>query len=126
MMKTLLSIENQEQLLSHNKVGASWEGLVLETAIKALSKRSEEVYFWGIHETVKLDLFWQQGGKNWGLEVKYKDAPEITKSMRIALKVLKLEKLWVVYPGPIRYKLDDKIDFLPLTQIAAISGRYQK
>ncbi|MDO8526030.1 MAG: ATP-binding protein [Candidatus Omnitrophota bacterium] len=126
VLHTLLSIESQEQLLSHNMVGASWEGFVLETAIKVLSKRAEEVYFWGMHETVELDLFWQQGGKNWGLEVKYQDAPEITKSMRIALKVLKLEKLWVVYPGPNRYKLDDKVEFLPLAQIAVLNGKHRK
>lgn len=47
----------------------------------------------------------------------------VSKSMRIALEVLNLEKLWVVYPGPNRYKLDDKVEFLPLTQIAAIGSR---
>ena len=51
----------------------------------------------------KRDLWWWSSaeGKARGFEVKYQDAPTITKSMRIAMQDLKLERLWVVYPGKI-------------------------
>jgi hypothetical protein len=37
--------------------------------------------------------------------------------MRVALADLGLETLFVVYPGPRRFDLDDKITALPLTQL---------
>ncbi len=64
-----------------------------------------------------MDLFWQYGGKNWAVEFKYADAPRLTKSMKIALKDLDLDHIWVVYPGEEVYKLDPKISVFPLIDI---------
>jgi uncharacterized protein len=59
-------------------------------------------------------------GKRWGFEVKYQDAPTITKSMRIAMQDLKLERLWVVYPGQTGYPMDEKIECVSLSQLGQI------
>lgn len=48
------------------------------------------------------------------------DAPSTTKSMHIALEDLKLEHLWVVYPGTLRYALTEDITALPLREIGRI------
>jgi len=47
------------------------------------------------------------------------DAPTLTPSMRIALEDLKLDRLGVVYPGERRYRLADRVDVLPLTDLVA-------
>ena len=44
-----------------------------------------------------------------GIEIKYSDAPTITKSMQIALKDLSLKSLYVIYPGEIDYPLSEQI-----------------
>ena len=56
------------------------------------------------------------GGARYGVEVKYGDAPGITKSMRIALDDLGLRQLFVVYPGREAYDLDKRVTVLPLEQ----------
>lgn len=114
---SLMAIENLEQLTAHNKLGASWEGFALECVAKSVGKRDEEMYFWSTHSGAEVDLFWQKGGKNWGVEFKYMDAPRLSKSMQIALTDLELEHLWVVYPGDDRYRLANNITALPLKQI---------
>ena len=59
-------------------------------------------------------------GKRWGFEIKYQDAPTISKSMRIAMQDLKLERLWVVYPGEKGYPMDDNIECVSLSQLPQI------
>jgi hypothetical protein len=53
-----------------------------------------------------------------GVEFKRSDAPALTPSMRIAMTDLKLDALLVLYPGPKRYALADRIEVLPATAIA--------
>lgn len=115
---TLLSIDDEAQLTSHPKLGASWEGFALECLLKQSMKPSSSFYFWATHAGAELDLFWQHKGKNWGAEFKYADAPHLTPSMRNALIDLRLEHLWVIYPGKETYKLTDKITVIPITEIA--------
>jgi hypothetical protein len=47
------------------------------------------------------------------------DAPALTPSMRIAMADLKLDALYVVYPGDRRYRLGDGIEAVPLAHFAA-------
>lgn len=117
VLHSLLSIETMDQLLSHNKLGASWEGFALECVCGAIGKKDEGMYFWATHAGAELDLFWQQGGKNWGIEFKYVDAPRLTRSMKIALEDLSLQHLWVVYPGKKRYRIARNVTAFPLGEI---------
>lgn len=119
LLHALLSIRSDRDLASHNKLGASWEGFALEVAARAIGKRNEELAFWATHSGAEVDLFWQEHGKNWAIEVKYADAPRMTKSMASALADLELEHLWVVYPGDKTYRLAKNITVLPITKIGA-------
>ena len=116
----LLSIESERDLASHNKLGASWEGFALETAIRILDKRNEEFSFWRTHAGAEVDLFWQSNGKNWAVEVKYSSAPKLTKSMVSAASDLNLEHLWILYPGDKAYPLAPNTSTLPLTEARRI------
>jgi len=49
------------------------------------------------------------------VEFKRVDAPSLTPSMRIAMVDLKLDALYVVYPGARRYVLAERIEAVPLT-----------
>ncbi len=105
----LQSIPSPEILESHPKLGASWEGFALEEVVKTLGKRDEQLFFWRTHAGAEVDLFWQHEGKNWAVEFKYSDAPNLTKNMQTAVKDLSLAHLWVVYPGRQSYRLADNI-----------------
>jgi hypothetical protein len=69
-----------------------------------------------------LDLLLFAGGARYGVEVKYGDAPGISKSMGIALDDLELLHLFVVYPGRDAYELDKRVTALPLEQITTRLG----
>jgi len=114
---TLQSVESEQQLLTHPKLGASWEGFALEMVCHVIGKQNEEIFFWGTHGGAELDLFWKQGGRSWGAEFKYTDAPRLTTSMKTALTDLDLSHLWVIYPGTEKYLLEKRITVLPLSRI---------
>ena len=85
LFHALISFEKQEQLCGSPKLGASWEGFALESVSRTLGKDDVSLYFWHTHAGAELDLFWQQGGKNWGVKFKYVGAPRLTKSMKSAV-----------------------------------------
>ncbi len=117
ILHTLLATRSLRELSAHNKLGASWEGFALEVAARAIGKRPEELAFWATHTGAEVDLFWQEHGRHWGIEVKYADAPKLTRSMAVALDDLGLDHLWVVYPGDRAYPLAEKVSTLPLSRI---------
>ena len=55
-----------------------------------------------------------QGQRRIGVEFKRADAPRITPSMRIAIDDLKLDALYVVHPGPHRFRMAEGIEAVPL------------
>lgn len=118
LLHSLLNIPDQSALQSHPKLGASWEGFVIEQILAWAGERN--AYFWATQSGAELDLMVIANGKRWGFEVKYQDAPTITKSMRIAMQDLKLEKLWVVYPGRTSYPMDEKIECISLAHLARV------
>lgn len=117
----LQSINTQQELRTNPKIGASWEGFALEELVSMLGKRDSEVFFYGAHSGVEIDLYWQEKGKKMGAEFKYMDAPGTTKSMHQAIADLDLDELWVIYPGDKKYQLTEKIWVVPLVKVADAS-----
>lgn len=112
LLHALLGIANRRDLESHPKVGASWEGYAVEEVIKSF--RPDEAYFWATHSGAELDLLLFKNGRRIGVECKRADAPTLTPSMRIALSDLKLDHLYVLYPGEKAYSLANNVDVVPL------------
>jgi hypothetical protein len=116
LLHSLLGITNRRDLELHPKVGASWEGYAVEEVLKAL--RPDEAYYWATHQGAEIDLVLFKKGRRIGVECKRSDAPTLTPSMRIALDDLKLDRLIVAYPGDRRYALGDRVEVIPLTELA--------
>lgn len=114
LLHALLGVPSFRSLEGHPKVGASWEGFVIEEILQWVGERY--AYFWATQSGAELDVLLMTGGARYGVEVKYGDAPGITKSMRIALDDLGLRQLFVVYPGREAYDLDKRVTVLPLEQ----------
>ncbi len=109
IFNTLVSISTQDDLLRSSKIGAIWEGFALEELILALQVSDEDCYFWSTHNDAELDLLIFKNGKRIGFEFKYADAPKITKSMHVALQDLKLDHLYVIFPGTRKFPLAENI-----------------
>jgi predicted AAA+ superfamily ATPase len=112
LLHALLGIPSFRALTGHPKLGASWEGFIVEQILEVVGARN--AYFWATQSGAELDLLIIASGKRYGVEIKYGDAPGATKSMRIALSDLALQRLFVVYPGRECYVLDDKIEVVSL------------
>ena len=124
VLHTLLQIRTLSDLQGHPKLGASWEGFALEHVIAAFGTR--DAYFWATHAGAELDLLVMAQGRRLGFEFKYADAPGRSRSMLAALEDLKLEHLWIVYPGGQEYSVDEKITVCPLHQIADLPSKLSR
>ena len=62
-------------------------------------------------------------GKRYGFEIKYSESVGSTRSMRTAIADLKLEHLWIVYPGPECYRLDQSISVVSIEQVTELVDR---
>jgi hypothetical protein len=64
-----------------------------------------------------LDLVFSMDGRRFGAAFQYNDAPAITRSMRVALKDLALEYVFVIYTGEQLETAEERVIFLPLSEI---------
>ncbi|MFZ4478328.1 MAG: ATP-binding protein [Rhodoferax sp.] len=103
LLHYLWGIADSDALWQHPKSGASWEGFALEQVLHVA--QPDEAYFWATHAGAELDLLMFKKGLRVGVEFKRVDAPKMTPSMHIALQDLKLDALYVVYPGEGRYTI---------------------
>jgi predicted AAA+ superfamily ATPase len=109
ILHSLMGLQQKQDLLSHPKLGASWEGFALEQVIKLSGCGEEEVYFWATQNQAELDLLILKNGKKIGFEFKYSSNPQKTPSMKAAINDLQLQHLYVVTPLKQEYKIDKKI-----------------
>ena len=118
LLHTLLGLRSRRDLLTHPKLGASWEGFVIEQLLHAAEP--DQAYFWATHQGAELDLLMLRGSRRIGVEIKRSDAPSLTPSMRIAIEDLRLNKLWVIYPGRQRYDLNKGVTAIPFDEAIAM------
>jgi predicted AAA+ superfamily ATPase len=111
LLHALLGIGDADALAGHPKVGASWEGFVVEQLIGLHEIRDPS--YWRTHTGAELDLRLELGGRVIGVEVKRSDRPAVTPSMRSALTDLGLDELVVVHAGQHRYRLGERILAVP-------------
>jgi uncharacterized protein len=123
LLHSLLNIQDLNNLYGHPKIGASWEGYAIEQILQII--RPSEAYFWATHGGAELDLLIFHKGKRYGMEVKFSEAPEITRSMQTALHDLNLSYLWVIYPGAEAYQVDKQISVLSLQKIPDLVSQFQ-
>lgn len=121
LLHQLLGIDSHKTLLSHPRLGASWEGFVIEQILA--SEEYDEAWFWATHQGAEIDLLLRRGDRLLGVECKRADAPRLTPFIRIALQDLGLHRVAVVYPGATRYPLSERVEVVPLASLAQQPGR---
>ncbi|MBI4898338.1 MAG: ATP-binding protein [Actinobacteria bacterium] len=118
LLHALLGVEDRASLERHPLVGASWEGMVIEEALKDLEGRARP-YFWRTSNGAEMDLLLEFPSRLVGVEVKRTDSPTATKSIRNAVEDCKLDRVLIVYPGSKRFSINDKVDAVPISLLAA-------
>ena len=118
ILHALLGLSTREAVLSHPKVGASWEGFVVQQIVQLLAAAPEQCFHWSTHSGAKLDLLVVAGNRRYGFEVKRAEAPRSTPSMRSAFETLRLDRLEVVHAGTEGYAIAPGMRALPATRLA--------
>lgn len=117
LLHRLLGIDDRVALDGHPKVGASWEGFVIEQLLA--SDGRGEGWFWGTHQGAELDLLTIEHGRRVGYEIKRSDRPSPSRSMRVAMGDLELDRLVVVHAGTERFPLGDGVEAIPAAEVLA-------
>lgn len=120
ILLALMRVLSYEELLRHPALGAVWEGFALEQVFQSLEIDQDDAYFWRTSQGAELDLFIDLRGRRYGFEFKFGDAPSRTKSMQIAKEDLRLDHLYVVYPGSRSYPLDDRLSVIGIESIRTL------
>jgi predicted AAA+ superfamily ATPase len=123
LLHQLLGIGTQKELLSHPKVGASWEGFVIEQIM--VSQPYDEAFFWSTHQGAEIDLVLRRGQKLLGVECKRTDAPRMTPSIRIAMEDVGLAHVAVLYPGTKRYAIADRVEAVPVQTLGKMKSLFE-
>lgn len=109
LLHALLNLPTKRDIEGHPKLGASWEGFIIDQLVQQLGVNPEETYHWRTHQGAELDLLVVRGGLRLGFEVKRTVAPTLTPSMRSAMHDLKLKSLTVVHAGDQTFPLSKQV-----------------
>lgn len=127
LLHALLNLPTKRDIEGHPKLGASWEGFVIDQLVQQLGVSPEETFHWRTHQGAELDLLVVRGGLRLGFEVKRTVAPTLTPSMRSALHDLKLKSLTVVHAGDQTFSLSKSVQAVAfrdvLNAIRSVSAR---
>ncbi len=117
LLHALLGITTMHDLRGHPKVGASWEGFMLEQILERLGAEDDEAHFWSVHSGPELDLLIVRGKQRLGFEFKLTVAPTVTRSMHASMEALGLSELHVVHAGEESFALSRDIQALAAGRI---------
>lgn len=116
ILHALLGLGTMDDLLGHPVAGASWEGLVIETA-HATMPDGTEAQFYRSGAGAEVDLVLTlPGGGCWAIEVKRSLAPKVERGFHHACEDLQPERRIVVYPGVEAFPLPNGIEVMSLRQ----------
>lgn len=120
VLHQLLSLPSNEAVRSHPKVGASFEGWVIEQVLSAVRLLGEHVepFYWRTHGGAEVDLLLRLGQRTIPIEVKLGDSPRPGRGMIECMKDLALDRGIVMHGGADSYPLSPSIDALSCTLLA--------
>ncbi len=117
LVHALLNLSSFDDVAGHPKSGATWEGFVIEQLMRLLRADDSECFHWATHAGAELDFLHVRGLTKTGFEIKKTVAPKVTKSMRIALVDLGLDRLYVVHAGDYSFPMAEKIQAVPISEM---------
>ena len=129
VLHAVMGIRSRGDLLLHPRLGASWEGFAIEEVLRHVPH--DEAYWWSTHQGAEMDLLLFRKGRRFGVEVKRADAPQLTSSIRAAIRDLKLDGVTIVAPITKPYAVNVNVRVTSLEQVVGdpeqlVSARRQR
>ena len=118
----LISLANTGRAKSSSYMSLTWLLAQASDQQVLASEPHDEAFFWGTHQGAEIDLLLRRGDALFGVEVKRADSLRLTPSIRTAHGDLGLVRVAVVHPGQQRYPLGDRVEAVPLTDLARPRG----
>ena len=116
ILHALLGLTTLDDVLGHPVAGASWEGLIIETA-HALMPDGTQAQFYRSGAGAEVDLVLTlPGGTIWAVEVKRNLAPKVERGFHSACEDLQPARRIVLYPGDEAFPLPNGIEVMSLHQ----------
>lgn len=120
IVHALLSISDEDALLAHPVVGASWEGFVIENLL-TVAPEGVQGYFYRTSGGAEIDLLLHfPDGHLWAVEVKRSLSPRPERGFHSGCADLKPTRRFIVYPGTETYPLSKDIQAVPLRELAGL------
>jgi len=118
ILHTLLRLDDLDGVLGHPVAGASWEGFAIESLLRAAPERTQASFYrtaTGVEADLVLEL---PGDRLWAVEIRRGLAPQVEPGLLAALKDLRPERAFLVYPGEERCPKGDGIEAIGLVEMA--------
>lgn len=120
IVHALLSISDEDALLAHPVVGASWEGFVIENLL-TVAPEGVQGYFYRTSGGAEIDLLLHfPDGHLWAVEVKRSLSPRPERGFHSGCADLNPTRRFIVYPGTETYPLSRDIQAIPLRELAGL------
>ena len=120
IVHALLTIVDEETLLGHPVVGASWEGFVIENLV-AVAPMGTAAYFYRTSAGAEIDLLLEIPAHGlWAIEIKRGLSARPAKGFYIACDDLNPSKRFVVNAGKERYPVNAGVEAISLGEMAAL------
>ena len=114
----LLGLGDNDALLSHPIVGASWEAFAVEQLLAA-APDGVEGHFYRTSGGAEVDLMLSfPRGEVWAIEIERSLTPRPRKGFRSACVDLEPAQRFVIYPGDARYPVRGGVHAIPLEDLA--------
>ena len=105
-------------VLGHPVAGASWEGFVVETLLRAAPERAQ-ASFYRAATGAEIDLVMElPGDRIWAMEIKRGLAPSVGKGFRAALDDARPDRAFPVHGGSDRYPKGGGVEAVGLMALA--------
>lgn len=96
IVHTLLRLDDEEAVLGHPVAGFSWEGFVVENALRVVPERTE-ASFYGTATKVEVDLVLElPNGQRWAVEIK-RGLATMDRALRVAFDDIEPDRAIVVH-----------------------------
>jgi predicted AAA+ superfamily ATPase len=120
LLHALLAISDVDALRGHPKVGASFEGFVIEQLLGALALAGVAVrpFYWRTHGGAEVDLLLDTGRALLPLEVKLSGAPTVSRGLLECMKDLSCPRAFVLHGGEGEYPMGHGVRALPAALVA--------
>jgi predicted AAA+ superfamily ATPase len=123
LLHALLGITDQEALLGHPVLGASWEGWVVEQIASAIPKAAELSFFRtaaGAEVDLVIDF---ADSQRWVVEIKHTTRPSLSRGFRSGVADLAPTQRWFVYRGEESFSLGHETTALSVAEIVSRLAR---